>query len=141
MRTAELHPLIVLVVRALQVVLQDLGGADDDVVVPHDVGEGDLELGVPADPAHLEAPQERSELTGVMLLHQGDLSTHTHAHTCMHTHTHTHTRTHACTHTHTHTHKHAYAQRDAHTHAHPFKTLWYQGVKQARLDREKTVQW
>lgn len=57
-----------------QVVLQNLGCTDDDIVFLDNVCEGDFELGVPTDPLNFVFVfKELPELCGVMLLYQGHL--------------------------------------------------------------------
>lgn len=79
--TAQLHSFILSIVGPLQVVFQNLGRANDDVIFPYDLGKGDFELGVSSDSLHLiRVLQKGQELCGVVLLHERDLrSARTHA--------------------------------------------------------------
>lgn len=72
--TAQVHSLVLLAVGPLQVILQNLGSANNDVIPLNCLCEGDFELRVSADSFHFVLRlQKGQELGGVMLLHEGDL--------------------------------------------------------------------
>lgn len=72
--TAQVHSLVLSRSRPLQVIFENLGGANDDIILPDRVGEGDLELRDSADSLHFVGGlQEWQELCGVVLLYKRNL--------------------------------------------------------------------
>lgn len=72
--TAQVHPFVLAFVRPLQVILKNLGCANDDVIFLHNLCERDFELRVSTDSLHfVRVPQKWQELCGIMLLDKRNL--------------------------------------------------------------------